>query len=116
MAESSRHFPDAMRRLVGEVEPRIEGMHGYLFEAPNGSQAVFWECSSEASVPPHKHDYDEYCVVVEGECEEYLEGRAVMLRKGDELHIPAGTVHWATIKPPYRSVDFFAGPRFRRAR
>jgi quercetin dioxygenase-like cupin family protein len=110
MAE--KHFPTALRARELEVSDDIAQMEGYLFKGENGSQVVFWECGAAMDVKAHVHDYDEYCLVVEGECHEYIEGVEHVLRKGDEILIPAGKRHWARMVAPYRAIDFFAGRRF----
>ena len=110
--EDLRHFPDPVRARELETGARFEGMEGFLFTGQNGSQVVFWECTTETEVQPHSHDFDEYCLVVEGVCTEIIDGKVHVLRKGDEILIPAGKVHSARISPPYRAIDFFGGNRF----
>jgi quercetin dioxygenase-like cupin family protein len=111
--EKLHHFPAPIRARELHVEARFTGMEGSLFLGRNGSQAVFWECSTEEEVGPHSHDFDEYCVVLEGVCTEVVDGVEYILEKGDEILIPAGKVHSARITPPYRAIDFFGGNRFR---
>jgi quercetin dioxygenase-like cupin family protein len=104
-------FPEELRKPEFEVASDIEGMKGYMFQGPDGSQVVFWECDVNQEVKPHKHDFDEYCLVVEGSCEEVVEGKVTVLEKGDEIVIAAGNMHWATIRAGYRAIDFFGGKR-----
>ena len=104
-------FPEFIRNPEFEVESDWEGFRGYMFQAPNGSQVVFWECDIEIKAPPHKHDYNEYCLVIEGTCKETIEGETQVLNPGDECVIPAGKSHWATMGPKYRAIDVFEGPR-----
>ncbi len=111
-AEARKHFPDSLRARDLVVSDEIAQMAGYLFKGQNDSQIVFWECDKEMDVKPHSHDYDEYCLVVEGECREFVEGVEHVLRKGDEIMIPAGKKHWAHMTPPYRAIDYFGGKRF----
>lgn len=114
--DDSHRFPSSISARELQVEARLEGMQGSLFLGQDGSQVVFWECASEAEVAPHSHDFDEYCVVVEGVCTEIVDGTEYVLRKGDEILIPAGKIHSARISPPYRAIDFFGGSRFRYER
>ena len=88
--ESKVKFPDIIRRSELEVESEWEGLRGFMFEGPDGSQVIFWECSAEIKIGPHKHNFDEYCLVVEGVCKETIEGETKILNKGDECAIPAG--------------------------
>ncbi len=105
-------FPNIIRRPELEVKSEWKGVRGYMFQGPDGSQVVFWECDIETKVEPHKHDFNEYCLVVEGVCKETIEGETKVLNKGDECIIPTGKLHWATMGSNYRAIDFFGGPRF----
>lgn len=109
--ESKPRFPDVIRRPELAVESGWEGLTGFMFQGRDGSQVIFWECDEEIKAPPHTHDYGEYCLVVEGVCKETVEGITTVLRKGDEMVIPAGKEHWATMGPHYRAIDVFGGPR-----
>ena len=104
-------FPDIMRKPACEVESDIPGLSGYMFQGPDGSQLILWECEERVEVQPHKHDFDEYCLVVEGACEETIEGETMRLGKGDEIVIPAGKMHWAVMGPHYRAIDYFGDKR-----
>ena len=106
-------FPDIIRKSELEVESPVEGIRGYMFEGQDGSQIVFWECDDEVKFSPHKHDFDEYCLVVEGICQETIEGKTTVLRTGEEIVIPAGKLHWATLGPNYRAIDFFGAQRLK---
>ena len=48
-----------------------------------------------ASFPKHSHPGVEIAYVLEGTMEYELNGKAVVLKAGDALYIPAGTVHSA---------------------
>jgi len=112
MKESADYlFPEIMRRKSLEVESPVEGMTGFLFEGQDGSQIILWECENEVNVEPHSHEYDEYCLVIKGVCKETIEGKTIILKAGDEIIIPAGKLHWATMGPKYRAIDFFGGKR-----
>jgi quercetin dioxygenase-like cupin family protein len=112
MDMEEKHFPGSLRARDLEVGDDIARMEGYLFTGRNDAQVVFWECGTALEVKPHVHEYDEYCLVVEGECHEFIEGVEHVLRKGDEILIPAGKRHWARMVAPYRAIDFFGGARF----
>lgn len=111
--ESKVKFPDFIRQSELEVESGWEGLKGYMFEGRDGSQVVFWECDAGVTLTRHKHNFDEYCFVIEGSCKEIIEGETKVLNKGDECVIPAGKLHWAIINPKYRALDYFGGPRCR---
>ena len=109
--KKDRFFPRTIRREKLKVESPVEGMSGFLFEGQDSSQVIFWECDNEVKIEPHKHEYDEYCLVIKGVCKETIEGKTTVLKEGDEIVIPAGKLHWATMGPNYRAIDFFGGER-----
>lgn len=43
--------------------------------------------------PPHKHAWEEIYVVISGEMEATVDGKAKHLRAGDFMHVPANTPH-----------------------
>jgi len=44
--------------------------------------------------PPHRHDFEETFVVVEGEIEATFRGKKVVVRAGETIHIPANAPHY----------------------
>lgn len=60
-----------IHKKVLHTDPET-GVEAYLLRAEPGAVA-----------PPHEHDYDEYCVVLEGEVD------------FDEIHLEAGDYHFA---------------------
>jgi mannose-6-phosphate isomerase-like protein (cupin superfamily) len=43
--------------------------------------------------PPHRHDFEETFIVLEGEMEATFRGKKVIVRPGDTLNIPANAPH-----------------------
>lgn len=43
--------------------------------------------------PPHRHDYEETFIVLEGEIEATFRGAKVLARAGETIHIPANAPH-----------------------
>jgi quercetin dioxygenase-like cupin family protein len=43
--------------------------------------------------PPHRHDFEETFILLEGEIEATFRGKKVIARAGDTLHIPANAPH-----------------------
>lgn len=66
-----------------------------------------WDPSDAPQQPlPHRHpDQDEHFVVEEGELAAIVDGQELVLRAGDTLDVPAGTVHamWSTAPGPTRA-------------
>lgn len=106
-------FFDFIRNEACEVASDIPGMRGFLYTGANGAQVVFWESDDGTVSPEHSHDYDEYCLVVEGTCEETIAGTKHVLKPGQEILIPAGQPHSAVLSKGYRAIDVFGGPRVR---
>ena len=96
----------------GSDQPEIEG---YMFENADGSQLVMWQCLQGGKAEMHKHDYDEYCLIVEGTFKGIVGDKEVVMNAGDEGVIPAGVLHGGEMSPNYRSIDIFAGQRFKRS-
>src|SRR5512141_405505 len=59
---------------------------------------------SEMNVDPpgtrygrHKHEFDDFVVVVSGMLKLYTERQTWIMKPGDRLNIPALTVHWSEV-------------------
>ena len=60
------------------------------------------------------NDYDEYFVVVEGEYRLKMNDEVILLRKGDEYHVPKGTPHSGESKRGTRTIYAFGSKRAKR--
>ena len=88
------HFPDFMKNPKNKVDPSQQNtvdVEGFYCEGKDKLQVVFWECHSDQKSEKHKHDFEEYMVLVSGEYIAYLNNKKVILFPGDELYIPKGT-------------------------
>lgn len=45
----------------------------------------------------HKHDFDDFVVIVAGKMQLEIEGHKWLMKPGDRLNIPANTPHWAQV-------------------
>jgi quercetin dioxygenase-like cupin family protein len=45
----------------------------------------------------HKHDFDDFVVLVSGTMKVYTERQAWTMKPGDRLDIPAFTLHWSEV-------------------
>jgi quercetin dioxygenase-like cupin family protein len=45
----------------------------------------------------HKHEFDEFVVIVSGMMKLYTERQTWIMKPGDRLNIPAFTVHWSEV-------------------
>lgn len=89
-------------------------IEGYYFEGKDGSQMAFWTCFSDRVSEKHRHDFNEYTVVVSGQytaC--FDDGREIVLNPGDELFVPAGTLQWGRCKSGTRTIHAFGGRRIK---
>lgn len=60
-----------------------------------GLSIFSWSDAPGATYSPHSHRHDETIVVIAGCIEFEIDGVRHLLEKGDELVLPAGTVHSA---------------------
>lgn len=110
-------FPAFMKRRLNRVSPAglPPGLKGWLYEAPDGSQMVLWECAQGGFSKMHTHAYDEYAVVLSGWFKGAIRGVKVVMKPGDECYIPAGAPHAGQYSAGYRAIDAFGGVRVKRA-
>lgn len=109
-----KKYPDFMNKDCNIVKLDISETDGsgILFEAADGSQTVFWDFPKRGSVGEHSHDFDEYCVVIQGTMTEIVGGKKILMKAGDELMVPAGVPHSGEWSDNYRALDVFGGRRF----
>jgi putative monooxygenase len=126
------HPPTApVRHVVSSVDapayllPGGQGTARLLVNAETGASAAslgILELRAGAGVPEHLHAHSvEMLYVEEGHVEMAIEGRALSVRPGDAVYIPAGVRHTARVPedvPRFRAVQIYVGPgpeqRFRQ--
>lgn len=107
-------FPEFMKKDVNRIPERQQNtpdIEGYYYTAHDGSQMAFWTCNADRVSKEHIHDYDEYMICVQGEYTVTINGEAIVLRAGDELFIPKGTVQGGSCKAGTRTIHAFGGRR-----
>lgn len=111
-------FPEFMRKSCNKVKLSIQSgeMEGHVFEGSDESQMVIWQSREGGRSETHTHDYDEYCVVVQGTFVGKVGQEMVTLGPGDECFIPAGVPHEGVYSTNYRAIDAFDGRRVERER
>ena len=62
----------------------------------------------DAVVPEHKHESEQITYIVSGALKFHLEGREVIVRAGEVLHIPSWVPHRAVAMEDTLDVDIFA--------
>jgi quercetin dioxygenase-like cupin family protein len=60
------------------------------------------ECTLYADTPGtkyarHKHDFDDFIVIVSGQMKIGIDLHEWVLKPGDRLDLPANTIHWAEV-------------------
>lgn len=112
-----REFPAFVRKPSNAVliENPESGMEGYVFEGTDGTQIVLWTSREGGVSNTHVHDYDEYCVVVEGTFVGMVGTEEIRLGPGDECFIPADVPHSGSYSAGYRAIDAFGAKRVKRA-
>ena len=61
-----------------------------------------------AVVPEHHHESEQITYIVEGALKFHLEGRDVIVRKGEVLHIPSNVPHRAVAIEDTLDIDIFS--------
>ena len=62
-------------------------------------------------VPAHHHENEQVSYVIRGTLKFEVNGREIILRAGDVLHIPSNVVHSATALEDTLDIDIFSPPR-----
>ena len=111
-----KDFPEFMKneknRVPGSAQ-NTEDIEGYYYDGPGGGQMAFWTYNSDRESQKHKHDFDEYTVIVSGQYTACFEDREIVLNPGDELFVPAGTLQWGRCIAGTRSIHAFGGKRIK---
>ncbi|MBN2378978.1 cupin domain-containing protein [candidate division WOR-3 bacterium] len=112
-----KEFPEFMRNPKNAIDPQFqsEGVEGYVYDGVDGSQMAFWTTSKSGSSSEHTHEFDEYFVILEGECILFIDEERIVLRRGDEYHIRKGVPHSTEFVRGTRSIHAFGGKRAKRS-
>ncbi len=112
------HFPEFMKSQKNKIDANqqnTDDIEGYYYEAVDGSQIAFWECHSDRESIKHVHSFDEYTICVSGEYTACFDDKEIVLKSGDELFVPKGTVQWGRCKAGTRTISAFGGKRVEKA-
>lgn len=62
--------------------------------------------------PPHFHPWDEAFLVIDGQVEVTVEGKATTISAGGYVHIPGGSIHaYKNISPTAKMIGVVSDPR-----
>jgi len=62
-------------------------------------------------VPAHQHENEQVTYILSGALKFELQGKEIVLRQGDVLHIPSNVVHSAIALEDTLDLDIFSPPR-----
>jgi len=99
------HYPDIP--LV-ELGP---GSNSHLVCTKNITVS-FLTMDANSYFTTHRHESEQVMIVVDGECDEIVEGKLYHLEKGDVIILPPNTEHGGYISDRgCRAIDVFSPPR-----
>ena len=110
-------FPSSMKNPANMVHSSSQytpGIEGYVFDGIDGSQMAFWTYGEDATSEEHEHIFEEYIMVVQGQYNLFINGKAIPLHAGDEYLIPKGTIHSSEVFAGTRAIYAFGGKRAKR--
>jgi gluconolactonase len=99
------HYPDVP--LV-ELGP---GSHSHIVSAENVTIS-FVSMDPNSAFGTHRHKSEEIVIVVDGECDEIVEGKLYHLKEGDVIVLPSNIEHGGYISDKgYKAIDIFSPAR-----
>jgi quercetin dioxygenase-like cupin family protein len=105
-ARNVQGFPEVIK-LLPEADIKFKGVKAWILQGKN-HQLLFFEMDPSAQVPEHSHDYPQWGIMIEGEMELVINGKARICKKGDEYVIPARAKHYAKFLTKSRVMDLFS--------
>lgn len=99
------HYPDV---------PLVEltaGSNSHIVSVENITVS-FLTMDPDSYFPPHHHEPEQVMIVMDGECDEIVEGKLYHLKKGDVIILPSNIEHGAYISDKgCNAIDIFSPPR-----
>lgn len=107
------NFPSFMMTLDNAVpsQSQSEGVKGWIYNGEDGKQTAYWICEKDGVSKEHTHSFEEYFVVIDGEYILEIDGKGIVLHKGDEYYIRQGIPHSGKFKAGTRTFHCFGGKR-----
>jgi quercetin dioxygenase-like cupin family protein len=97
------------KNLVPTQSQHTQDVEGYYFTGKDGSQIACWTCHADRTSEPHRYNFDEYIVCVQGQYTVIIDGRETVLKPGDEFFIPKGTLQGGRCRVGTRTIHVFGG-------
>jgi quercetin dioxygenase-like cupin family protein len=100
----------ASPRDLPVIEPQ-PGVKGYVVQSDQ-AQLVVYDYAPRTVIETHKHEVEEFGVVVKGSVAMVIAGEQRILMPGDTFRIPAKTAHGARVfEDATQVVNVYAPPR-----
>jgi quercetin dioxygenase-like cupin family protein len=99
------HYPDL---------PPVELVKGSNSRLVSGEQSMisFLKMDANSYFAPHRHPQEQIMIVLDGSCDEIIEGKLYNVKKGDVIILPPNIEHGAYIGPQdVQVIDVFCYPR-----
>jgi quercetin dioxygenase-like cupin family protein len=97
----------ASPRDLPTIEPAA-GVHGRVVHAEHATLVVF-DLAPKTVIETHKHDVEQFGVVVKGSLAMVIAGEQRILTPGDTYRIPAGAAHGARVfEEATQTIDVWA--------
>ena len=99
------HYPDL---------PPVELVKGSNSRLVTGEQSMisFLKMDANSYFAPHRHAQEQIMIVLDGSCDEIIEGKLYNVKKGDVIILPSNIEHGAYIGPQdVQVIDVFGYPR-----
>jgi quercetin dioxygenase-like cupin family protein len=93
--------------VLPEAVVQVKGIKAWVLQSER-HQLVFFEMAANAQVPEHCHDYPQWGIMLKGKMQLTVDGKAYLIKKGDEYIIPANAKHHAIFLSKSRVIDFFS--------
>jgi quercetin dioxygenase-like cupin family protein len=102
-------------RVIHQLDlPATELVKGSNSRLVVGEQAMisFLKMDANSYFAPHRHAQEQIMIVLEGYCDEIIEGRLYRVKKGDVVILPPNVEHGAYIRDvDVYAIDIFGSPR-----
>jgi len=104
--KNPQEYPEVITTLPKAII-QVKGIRAWVLQGER-HQLAFFEMEPNTQVLEHSHDYSQWGIMLKGKMQLTIDGKANLIRKGDEYVIPANAKHYATFLSKSRVIDFFS--------
>ena len=80
-------------RITTSKKPTLDELRAILKK--QGLECELYSDKPGTKYGRHKHDFDDFVVIVQGQMKLATEKGAYLMKPGDRIDLPRNTVHWA---------------------